>query len=188
MFINDIIKKTMIGELCDVRTLREIRISTQQITDTGLYPYYSGFHTRRGYSDHFNIDIEGLESAVILSRVLVGDHCSISFVQSRAYYSHSYAIRSRDESILRNKFLYIYLKYIAKDQIRTLYTGVAQRNISRTALLNYVINVPPMEVQNQIIHAFDTYQANMDHLNEQIAAIQIQFPEHISLLINHQND
>ena len=143
----------------------QIRYSpTYPRSEEGDYPCYTNGKFHRGRTNRFNV--EANQNTVIIPRARV--NMDIYMVQEKSYYMDSYILTSRDENVLLNKYLYIYLKYVGKDELRALYTGVAMVALRKDDLRNFEIPVPSLEVQNVWITRYDAYVNRLNELQNEV--------------------
>lgn len=78
------------------------------------------------------------------------------------------AIRSKDESVLITKYLYIFLSFFKDELLVSLMKGSANVSLSVTDLINLVVPIPSVEVQNRIVQKYEhLIETNIEKITEQ---------------------
>lgn len=88
---------------------------------------------------------------------------TVNFTKPRSWITgNSMVISPKDEVSVDKKFL----KYIIdNERIKTVISGSAQPQITRSSLINFQIPLPPLEIQHQIVAELDGYQKIIDAAN-----------------------
>lgn len=86
-----------------------------------------------------------------------------------------YVIKPNNE-IISSKFLYYYLdSNLSYADYSKLFTGSTMKHITQKALLSISIPVPPLEVQDEIVHILDDFTSLLSELSLELTARQKQY-------------
>lgn len=100
-----------------------------------------------------------------------------------------YVIKPNNE-IISSKFLYYYLdSNLSYADYSKLFTGSTMKHITQKALLSISIPVPPLEVQDEIVHILDDFTSLLSELSLELIARQKQYEYYKNkLLVFDRND
>ncbi|MBO6072433.1 restriction endonuclease subunit S, partial [bacterium] len=87
--------------------------------------------------------------------------------------SDSFSIISKNENV-STKFIYYVLKNQQED-IYKLKKGGAIKHIYPSDLKNFLIPLPPLEIQNEIVHILDTFTELITELITELKHRKIQY-------------
>ncbi len=109
-----------------------------------------------------------INSVIFSSRATIGDVC-IAKVKTAT--NQGYKNFICNEALVRHEFLYEVLKYYAKD-IASLASGMTFKEVSKTAIANFRIPLPPLDVQQQIVQECEAIDAKHENAKQSIADSQ----------------
>jgi type I restriction enzyme S subunit len=134
-----------LNEICDFQNGKSLTRSN--IVD-GIYPVIGGGKTPIGYHNEYNRD----ENTILISSS--GSAGYISRYKEKIWSSDCISIKSKDEKIITNNYLYYWL-ISQQNYIYTIQSGAAQPHIYSKDLADLDIPLPPLEIQNMIIKIMD---------------------------------
>lgn len=152
------VKIVKLGELCVPNQGTSL---TRNKINSGIFEVIGG---GKVIGKHNKKNRDGDE--LIITRV--GD-INIKYMCDPYYLTENgFSLKSSNEDIL-TKYIYYYFSN-NKDYLTSLYNGVAQKVISKTALKSFEITIPSLEVQNDIVKYLDfiedTNQTNRKKIDE----------------------
>ena len=116
-----------------------------------LYPVYGGGGISF-YTDNYNS-----ENEIVVSRFGMSEEC-VRFAKDKFWLLDSgFTIKSKDKSLLDNRFVYYTLKYI-EYEVYNCGRGAGQKNINMDCFENLEIPLPPLEIQKQLVGRLDKQQ------------------------------
>ena len=96
------------------------------------------------------------------------------------------ALKVKNRDLLNTKFLYYYLN--RNRQLLRFDNGVDQTNLRKDDILNIKVAVPPLEVQDEIIHILDDFTELTAELTAELKARQQQYDYYKDSLFLELND
>ena len=81
-----------------------------------------------------------------------------------------YPYRSKDENIIKTKFVYYYLKSKQNNIMGTLVTRGSIPAINKYDIDRILLPVPPLKIQNEIIHILDDFTERLVELSAELSA------------------
>lgn len=147
--------------------MRGKRVIKSQLSDVGKYPVYQNCLTPMGYYENTNckknntfIIVAGAAGEIGYSRIdfWAADDCFCLLC---------------NES-LNSRYLY-YALLNQKNFILSKVRGASIPRLSRTAVENIIIPIPPLEVQNEIVNILDKFSALIENIDKEIELRQKQY-------------
>jgi type I restriction enzyme M protein len=142
-----------LGDVCELK--RGTAITKKEIIDGDIPVIAGGQNPAYYHNEHNRI---GETITVAGSGAYAG---FISYYNTPIFVSDAFTIRSLDEKICTNKYVYNILK-AKQDYIYSLQSGMGVPHIYVKDLIDYEIPLPPLEVQEEIVKELDGYQAVID--------------------------
>ncbi len=142
-----------LGDVCELK--RGTAITKKDIIDGNIPVIAGGQKPAYYHNEHNRI---GETITVAGSGAYAG---FISYYNTPIFVSDAFTIRSLDEKICSNKYIYNILK-AKQDYIYSLQSGMGIPHIYAKDLIDYKIPLPPLEVQEEIVKELDGYQAVID--------------------------
>jgi len=134
---------------------RGTSITKKNVID-GEYPVIAGGQKPAYYHNEYNRSGETI--TISSSGAYSG---FVNFFEKPIFMSDSFSIKSIDNKILSNKFLYHVLKS-KQDYIYTLQTGGGQPHVYPKSFDGFQIPLPPLEIQKEIVDELEQYQKVID--------------------------
>lgn len=150
-------------KLCDVcEVTKGKQINGTDLLKKGQYYMMNGGLAPSGYLDQYNT----LENTISISEG--GNSCGYVQYNKEKFWSggHCYTLNDLSGDINSN-FLYFFLKAKEKD-IMALRIGTGLPNIQKKDIESFLIPVPNMEIQNNIVEILDSICSKIDVLNKQL--------------------
>jgi type I restriction enzyme S subunit len=146
--INENVIIKSLGEICTFQNGKSISKKDLIIGD---YPVVGGGQSPLGYHNTYNIP----ENTIIISKD--GAYAGyISKYDKKVFVSgHGIYISEYDNLIIKQEYVYYYLKIILQNDIYKLQTGTAQPGINKEHLEKLKIPVPSLEKQQEIVKYLD---------------------------------
>ena len=143
--------KISLGEVCEIYQPKTI--TSKEIKDRGDYRVY-GANGVIGYYDKYNHDNE---EVLMTCR---GATCgTINLSEPKSWITGNAMVLSPKNNLLDKHYLYYLLKSAG---LKSVITGSAQPQITRSSLAPFKIPLPPIEVQREIVIELDGYQKIID--------------------------
>ena len=95
------------------------------------------------------------------------------------------ALRIKNRNLINIRFLYYYLN--RNHQLLRFDNGVDQTNLRKDDILNIKVAVPPMEVQDEIVHVLDDFTLLSAELSAELKARQKQYEYYRDELLAFKN-
>lgn len=136
----------MLGDVCDVYQPKTI--TSNEIKESGKYKVF-GANGVIGYFDEYNH--EEAEVAVTCRGATCG---TVNFTEPRSWITGNAMVIKPKENNLNKRYLYFLLR---DTDLSSVITGAAQPQITGSALKPFLIPLPPLEIQEQIVVELDGY-------------------------------
>jgi type I restriction enzyme S subunit len=157
-----------LSELCIA--LKKGTLKTSDLKVNGKYPVINSGRELYGFYDEFN----NKNAITFAAR---GEYAGfISYFEDEFWAGGlCYPYSSKDEKIITNKFLYYYLKSKEKIIMETLVARGSIPALNKTDLDRFMIAVPPLEVQCEIVHVLDDFTLLSAELSAELKARKKQY-------------
>ena len=136
-----------LGDVCDVYQPKTI--TSNEIKESGTYKVF-GANGVIGYFDEYNH--EEAEVAVTCRGATCG---TVNFTEPRSWITGNAMVIKPKENNLNKRYLYFLLR---DTDLSSVITGAAQPQITGSALKPFLIPLPPLEIQEQIVAELDGYK------------------------------
>ena len=137
-----------LGDVCDVYQPKTI--TSNEIKESGKYKVF-GANGVIGYFDEYNH--EEAEVAVTCRGATCG---TVNFTEPRSWITGNAMVIKPKENNLNKRYLFYLLR---STDLSSVITGAAQPQITGAALKPFLIPLPPLEIQEQIVAELDGYQS-----------------------------
>lgn len=179
-FCTDGIQYKKLSELCIA--LKKGTLKTSDLKVNGKYPVINSGRELYGFYDEFN----NKNAITFATR---GEYAGfISYFEDEFWAGGlCYPYSSKDEKIINNKFLYYYLKSKEKIIMETLVARGSIPALNKTDLDRFMIAVPPLEVQDEIVRILDDFTLLSAELSAELKARQKQYKYYKDELYSFKN-
>ena len=162
--------------------LKGQQLNKEKFISNGEFPVYNGGKTYSGFYDKYNQE----ENSIILNQG--GSAGLVSFIETKFWASaHCFIIKPINQNFINNKFLFYLLKS-KYDDISKLIRGTTIPGISIEDLKNLEINIPPIEIQNEIVKILDTFTQLEAELEAELEARDKQYQYYRNKLLDFDNN
>ena len=157
-----------LSELCVA--LKKGTLKTSDLKEDGKYPVINSGRELYGFYDEFN----NKNAITFAAR---GEYAGyVSYFEDEFWAGGlCYPYSSKDEKIINNKFLYYYLKSKEKIIMETLVARGSIPALNKSDLDRFMIAVPPLEVQSEIVHILDDLTSLSAELSSELKARKKQY-------------
>ena len=142
--------------ICEVAKIEKGTAITQKETSLGAFPVIAGGKTPAYYHNEYNRSNKTI--TVSASGAYAG---YINYFESPIFASDCTTIQSVDEDIYDTKLLYYILKTKQNDFYK-MQRGGGQPHVYASDFRDYLIPLPPLEVQREIVAEIEEYQKIID--------------------------
>ena len=170
-----------IGDICLIST--GVGITKKMSISSGKYPIISGGLYPMGYYNEFNRN----ENTVTVARA--GSAGLVNFLTQKFYLNDkcfSLIPNEMNNHLINPKFLFYYLKS-NEGRIVGLRSSGSVPTINSQKLKRFVIPVPPLEVQNEIVRILDNFSALEAELEAELEARTKQYNYYLNKLLDFSN-
>ena len=162
--------------------LKGQQLNKEKFIKDGQYPVYNGGQNNSGFYNKYNQE----ENSIILNQG--GSAGLVSFIETKFWASaHCFVIKPINENFINNKFLFYILKS-KYDDILKLIHGTTIPGISIEDVRNLKINIPPIEIQNEIVKILDTFTQLEAELEAELEARDKQYQYYRNKLLDFDNN
>ena len=162
--------------------LKGQQLNKEKFIKDGQYPVYNGGKTYSGFYNKYNQE----ENSIILNQG--GSAGLVSFIETKFWASaHCFVIKPINENFINNKFLFYILKS-KYDDILKLIHGTTIPGISIEDVRNLKVNIPPIEIQNEIVKILDTFTQLEAELEAELEARDKQYQYYRNKLLDFDNN
>lgn len=167
------------------KVLRGKRLTKKELVENGEYPVFHGGLEPLGFYNQYNRDSE---TTMIIN---VGASAGTVGFCSKRFWSSDGCFCIENSPILDSKFIYLYLSSKEKDFIsKVRHAGIP--TLDKNVIEGYLIPVPPLEVQKEIVRLLDEFIAKttelQDKLNEELEARKKQYEYYRETVLNDNLD
>lgn len=144
-----------LGEVCNI--LRGKRLTKTDMVSDGIYPVYHGGLDPLGHYDKSN------REANTVMIINVGASAGTVGFCDKAFWSSDGCFCLSHSADVKSKFAYYYLSNNQKDFVsKVRRAGIP--TLDAKVIQDYVIPVPPIEVQEEVVRILDTFSAHAAEL------------------------
>jgi len=158
-------KSTNLASLSEIADIQKGNSITKENAVAGKYPVIAGGQ-QPAYT-HNNFNREGNIITVSASGAYSG---FVNYFTEPIFASDCNTIKSKDESVISTKLIYLYLKGI-QSEIYYLQRGQAQPHVYGEDLAKIVIPVPTSKIQTKIVEEIDVLEKKEKVFQEEIKAL-----------------
>ena len=178
--------KELIDHLCpdgvphmkfgDVLEFRRGQTITEKNSTPGEYPVIAGGQKPAYYHNEYNRNGETI--AVAGSGAYAG---YVSWWQTPIFLSDAFSVHPKDDTLLP-KYVYYYMVNI-QQQIHNTKKGSGVPHVHGSSIAKFIIPVPPIEVQEEIIKILDRFSNYAAELQAELHARKEQYEYYRNLLL-----
>ncbi len=148
--------KVRLGEVCEI--IKGSQLNKNTLSEYDKYYVLNGGITPSGYTDNWNVE----KNTISISEG--GNSCGFVNYNTENFWSGGHCYTLQDLSInMENLFLYFTLKY-KQQTLMELRVGSGLPNIQKKSLLNFKVNLPPLDEQKTIAEILSTANKEIELL------------------------
>ena len=167
-----------LGRVCDIT--KGEQINKINLCKSGTYPVINGGIKPTGYIEQYN---QEADTITIAQGGAVG---FVNWMDCRFWAgAHCFVLKPRAGII--NRFLY-YLMKSREPKIRALGYGTTIFMMKRSELINFIVPVPPMEVQAELVSILDKFTGYIALLNRELNLRKLQYEFYRNKLLTFSNE
>ena len=158
-----------LADLCTV--LKKGTLKTSELIEKGSYPVVNSGRELYGFYDKYNNEGNAITFAAR------GEYAGFVNYLHTEFWAGGlcYPYRSKDEEIIKTKFIFYYLKSIENTIMNFLVSRGSIPAINKKDVDNILLPVPPLEIQCEIIHILDNFTLLSEQLSAELKARQKQY-------------
>lgn len=175
------IKYDTLSNLC--KSLKKGTLKTTDLVADGEYPVINSGRDLYGYYSDYNNDGNAFTVAAR------GEYAGFISYFSSSFWAGGlcYPYASKDESIIKTKFIYYYLKSREKEIMNFMVSRGSIPALNKSDLDKLRIAVPPLEVQCEIVHILDDFTLLSAELSAELKARKKQYNAYLEILLDYKN-
>ncbi|MGE8501429.1 MAG: restriction endonuclease subunit S [Pseudomonas sp.] len=156
-----------IAALADLVSIKTGKLNSNAAVENGAYPFFTC--SRETYKvDTYSFDCE----AVLLAGNNANGVYPVKYYKGRFdAYQRTYVIRSVDEGVLNNRYLF-YALQLELDLLQSLSTGSATKFLTLTILNALKVRVPSLSDQNRIVSILGAYDDLIENNTRRIEILE----------------
>lgn len=156
-----------IAALADLVSIKTGKLNSNAAVENGAYPFFTC--SRETYKvDTYSFDCE----AVLLAGNNANGVYPVKYYKGRFdAYQRTYVIRSVDEHVLNNRYLF-YALQLELDLLQSLSTGSATKFLTLTILNALKVRVPSLSDQNRIVSILGAYDDLIENNTRRIEILE----------------
>lgn len=163
-----------LGEICNI--LRGKRLTKTEMISDGIYPVYHGGLEPLGHYDKSN------REANTVMIINVGASAGTVGFCDKAFWSSDGCFCLSHSADVKSKFAYYYLSNNQKDFVsKVRHAGIP--TLDAKVIRDYMIPVPPIEVQEEIVRILDRFTDYAASLQAELQARKEQYEYYRNLLL-----
>ncbi|WQV03271.1 restriction endonuclease subunit S [Helicobacter pylori] len=170
-----------LGEVCESTNKKTLKISEViEVKRNGMYPVINSGRDLYGYYHDFNNDGENI---TIASR---GEYAGFINYFNEKFFAGGlcYPYKVKDTSKLLTKFLYFYLKTNENQIMENLVFRGSIPALNKADIENFLIPIPPLEIQQEIVKILDAFTELNTELNTELKARKKQYEYYRNMLLD----
>lgn len=156
-----------IATLADLVSIKTGKLNSNAAVENGAYPFFTC--SRETYKvDTYSFDCE----AVLLAGNNANGVYPVKYYKGRFdAYQRTYVIRSIDEGVLNNRYLF-YALQLELDLLQSLSTGSATKFLTLTILNALKLRIPSLSDQNRIVSILGAYDDLIENNTRRIEILE----------------
>lgn len=168
-FSRDDIKNMKLQDICEIISGKKRKVSEEN--KNGKYEFYTCSVFGHTYIDHADYNQEGL----IINAINGSGKCNIYYSKQYSTTSNNihFRVRKNKIDICSNIYLHNYFKNNL-DILKKGFHGTNQKKITINYLNNIKIPVPPLTLQNKIVHKLNHIYKSIELNKQQITTLEEQ--------------
>ena len=167
-----------LGTVCDIT--KGEQINKINVCKNGTYPVINGGTKPTGYIEQYN---QEADTITVAQGGVVG---FVNWINCRFWAgAHCFVLKPREG--IMNRFLYHLLKS-REPQIQALGYGTTILMMKRNDLINFVVPVPPMKVQAEIVRILDNFTGYIALLTHELDLRKKQYAYYCEKLLTFGDD
>ncbi|GHR98711.1 anti-codon nuclease masking agent (prrB) [Helicobacter pylori] len=170
-----------LGEVCESTNKKTLKISeVSEVKNKGMYPVINSGRDLYGYYHDFNNDGENI---TIASR---GEYAGFINYFNEKFFAGGlcYPYKVKDTNELLTKFLYFYLKTNEIQIMENLVFRGSIPALNKADIENFLIPIPPLEIQQEIVKILDAFTELNTELNTELKARKKQYEYYQNMLLD----
>ncbi|MFP6198072.1 restriction endonuclease subunit S [Helicobacter pylori] len=170
-----------LGEVCESTNKKTLKISeVSEVKNKGMYPVINSGRDLYGYYHDFNNDGENI---TIASR---GEYAGFINYFNEKFFAGGlcYPYKVKDANELLTKFLYFYLKTNEIQIMENLVFRGSIPALNKADIENFLIPIPPLEIQQEIVKILDAFTELNTELNTELKARKKQYEYYQNMLLD----
>jgi len=158
----DGVENGYLGDFATIETGTQLNLTA--MTDQGLYPVINGGISESGYYHEYNTD--GNTITVSQGGASAG---FVNFLRTKFWAgAHCYIVKPKNARV-NNKYIYYLLKN-AEKTIQNAKYGAGIPGLNKTSLQQLTIPIPPLPVQEEIVHILNRFDTLVNDLKSGLPA------------------
>lgn len=169
-----------VGEVCTIK--KGAQLNKDKLKDNGLYPVINGGVNPSGYWDEYNFN------ANLITISQGGASAGYVNFMTTPFWAgaHCYVIE-KCEKCLNYTYLYHFIKMHQKTFMQCQY-GAGIPSLSLKSINAISIPLPPLSIQNEIVHILDSFTLLTAELTAELTARQKQYAFYRDYLLDFSNE
>ncbi|GAA8626632.1 restriction endonuclease subunit S [Helicobacter pylori] len=170
-----------LGEVCESTNKKTLKISeVSDVKNKGMYPVINSGRDLYGYYHDFN---NVMENITIASR---GEYAGFINYFNEKFFAGGlcYPYKVKDTNELLTKFLYFYLKTNEIQIMENLVFRGSIPALNKADIENFLIPIPPLEIQQEIVKILDAFTELNTELNTELKARKKQYQYYQNMLLD----
>ena len=155
------------------------RVVREQLSNNGIYPVYQNSLTPLGFYSEFNFP------AGMTFIIVAGAAGEIGYSSTPFWAADDCFVLNGNDKLFGRYLYHVLLKM--KSQLASKVRKASIPRLSRIAIENLVIPVPPLEVQREIVRILDNFTRLTAELSAELSARQKQYEYYRDLLLSFKN-
>ncbi len=173
-----------LGEVCESTNKKTLKVSeVSEVKNKGMYPVINSGRDLYGYYHDFNNDGENI---TIASR---GEYAGFINYFNEKFFAGGlcYPYKVKDINELLTKFLYFYLKTNEIQIMENLVFRGSIPALNKADIENFLIPIPPLEIQQEIVKILDAFTELNTELNTELKARKKQYEYYQNMLLDFKD-
>jgi len=168
-----------LGDVCEIN--KGTQLNKELLDEKGLYPVINGGINPSGYWHEYNTEKNNIVISQGGASAGFVNWVDVDFFAG----AHAYVIKV-NENINNKKYIYYFLKY-SQNKFMDCKYGAGIPSLSKETLINFMIPIPPLDIQEEIVRVLDKFTEHTKELTKELTLRKKEYNYYRDYLLEFKN-
>ena len=168
-----------LGDICEIN--KGTQLNKELLDEKGLYPVINGGINPSGYWHEYNTEKNNIVISQGGASAGFVNWVDVDFFAG----AHAYVIKV-NENINNKKYIYYFLKY-SQNKFMDCKYGAGIPSLSKETLINFMISIPPLDIQEDIVRVLDKFTEHTKELTKELTLRKKEYSYYRDYLLEFNN-